>query len=119
VLTGNAADYLGQAPTLLVAIEGKIASVAADGACDGEPMYQAVAGHQPDPSLEGVIPPRASAVLSTRSAEAQSQRDCHIRMIAEKGRMPWQREAGYGHRSPAGRRSATTRRSSGRSCAPA
>ena len=36
---------------------------------------------------------------STENAEAQSQRDRHIRLIAEKGRMSWQKATGYGRRS--------------------
>jgi hypothetical protein len=99
VLTDNAADDAGQVPVLLEAIEGEIASVAADGAYDGEPVYQAIAGHQPDPMPDVVIPPRASAVPGTKNAEAQSQRDRHIRLIAEKGRMAWQKATGYGRRS--------------------
>src|SRR3712207_1952119 len=99
VLTDNATDDAGQVPALLEQIEGEIASVAADGAYDGEPVYRAVAAHQPDPVPDVVIPPRASAVPSAEGAEAQSQRDCHIRLIAEKGRMAWQRATGYGRRS--------------------
>jgi hypothetical protein len=38
-------------------------------------------------------------VPSTEDADAQSQRDRHIRLIAEKGRMAWQRATGYGRRS--------------------
>ena len=34
-------------------------------------------------------------------ADAQSQRDRHIRLVAEKGRMAWQRATGYGRRSHA------------------
>ena len=99
LLTDNAADDAGQVPALLEAIEGEIASVTADGAYDGEPAYQAIAGHQPDPPPDVVIPPRASAVPSVEGNEAQSQRDRHIRIIAEKGRMAWQKATGYGRRS--------------------
>jgi hypothetical protein len=99
VLTDNVADDAGQVPALLEAIEGEIASVVADGAYDGEPVYQAIAGHQPDPPPNVIIPPRASAMPSTENAEAQSQRDRHIRRIAEKGRMAWQKATGYGRRS--------------------
>ena len=99
VLTDNAADDAGQVPMLLEAIEGEIASVMADGAYDGEPVYQAIVSHQPDPLPDVIIPPRASAVPSTENAEAQSQRDRHIRLIAEKGRMAWQKATGYGRRS--------------------
>ncbi|WP_169747472.1 IS5 family transposase [Belnapia moabensis] len=99
LLTDNAADDAGQLPALLEATEGEIASVTADGAYDGDPVYQAIAGHQPDPPPDVVIPPRAPAVPGTEDAEAQNQRDCHIRLIAEKGRMAWQKTTGYGRRS--------------------
>jgi hypothetical protein len=99
MLTDNGAGDAGQVPALLEQIEGEIASVTADGAYDGEPVYRAIAGHQPDPPPDVVIPPRASAVPSTEDAEAQSQRDRHIRLIAEKGRMAWQKATGYGRRS--------------------
>jgi hypothetical protein len=81
-------------------VEGEVASVTADGAYDGEPVYRAVADHQPDPPPDAVVvPPRASAVPSTADVDARSQRDRHIRLIAEKGRMAWQRATGYGRRS--------------------
>jgi hypothetical protein len=99
VLTDNAAGDAGQVSALLVPIKGEIASVTADGAYDGEPVYQAIASHQPDPPPDVVIPPRASAVPSTEDTKAQSQRDRHIRLIAEKGRMAWQRATSYGRRS--------------------
>jgi Transposase DDE domain len=99
VLTDNAADDAGQVPALLTAIKGEITSVTADGAYDGEPVYQGIANRQPDPLPEVVIPPRASAVPSTEDVETRSRRDRHIQLIAEKGRMSWQRETGYGRRS--------------------
>ena len=92
-------DDAGQVPALLDQVEGEIASVAADGAYDGEPVYRAIANHQPDRPPDVVIPPRATAVVSTGDFEAQSQRDRHIRLIAEKGRMAWQKATGYGRRS--------------------
>src|SRR3712207_272817 len=99
VLTDNAADDAGEVPALLGQIESEIASVTADGAYDGEAVYQAIASRQPDPPPDIVIPPRASAVPSTEDANAQGQRDRHIRFIAQKGRMAWQRATGYGRRS--------------------
>jgi hypothetical protein len=60
---------------------------------------KAIAGHQPDPPPDIVIPPPASVVPSTENAEAQSQRDRHIRLIAERGRLAWQKATGYGRRS--------------------
>ena len=80
---------------------GEVACVTADGAYDGEPIYSAVLGRQPDRRPDVVIPPRSSAVASTGDADAQGQRDRHIRLIAEKGRMAWQKATGYGRRSHA------------------
>jgi hypothetical protein len=99
LLTDNAVDDAGQVPALLETIEGEIASVTADGAYDSEPVYQAIASHQPDPTPDVVIPPRASAVPSTEDAEARSQRDGHIQLIAEKGRMTRQKVTDHGRRS--------------------
>jgi hypothetical protein len=62
---------------------------------------QTIADHQPDPPPSVIIPPRISAVLGTEDADAARPRDCHIRPIRERGRTAWQRETGYGRRSPA------------------
>ena len=84
---------------LLDRITGAIASVTADGAYDGEPVYRAVAERQPDPPAAVIIPPRASAVPNPTAYTTPSQRDQHIRMIQDKGRLGWQKAAGYGKRS--------------------
>jgi hypothetical protein len=99
VLTENSADDAGQVGDLLGQIDGEIASVTADGAYDGEPVYQAAASRQPDPPPDVVIPPRASAVPSTKAGDARRQRDRHVQLVAEKGRMAWQKTTGYGRRS--------------------
>src|SRR3954463_13459261 len=57
---------------LLDQITSPIASVTADGAYDGEPVYRAVAERQPDPPAAVVIPPRASAVPSPTADTAPS-----------------------------------------------
>src|SRR3954451_21343001 len=84
---------------LLDQITSPIASVTTDGAYDGKPVYRAVAERQPDPPVAVVIPPRASAVPSPTADTAPSQRDQHIRMIRDKGRLGWQKAVGYGRRS--------------------
>lgn len=66
----------------------------ADGAYDGEPVYQAVADRQPEASV--IIPPRSTAVPSTM---ATTQRDLYLDAIATHGRMGWQLAAGYNRRS--------------------
>jgi hypothetical protein len=100
ILTGNEADDAGQVGGLLDQVDGEIASVTADGAYDGEPVYQAVASRQPPgqpPSV--IIPPRSSAMPGTQAGTSPSQRDRHIELIRDKGRMGWQKATGYGKRS--------------------
>lgn len=97
-LTDKDVDDAGQLPVLLAQVEGEIASVTADGAYDGEPSYEAVAARQVDPPPDVIIPPRSSAVPGPAGA-SKSQRDRHIKLIREKGRMAWQKAAGYGRRS--------------------
>ena len=47
--------------------------------------------HQPDAQV--IIPPHKIAV---RSATGDSQRDGHIRVIEQHGRIAWQKKTGYG-----------------------
>ena len=98
VLSEGTADDAAQVPALLGQAEGALASVTADGAYDGEPTYAAALQRQPDPP-DVVIPPRASAKPSTDDPARQSPRDRHIRLMAEKGRMAWQKATGYGRRA--------------------
>ena len=46
-----------------------------------------------------VIPPRATAVPSNAAGTTPSQRDRHLQLIRDKGRMGWQKAVGYGRRS--------------------
>ena len=98
-LTTTEEGDASQVSPLLAQITGPIASVIADGAYDGEPVYRAVAERQPDPPAAVVIPPRATAVPSPTAGTAPTQRDGHVQMIRDKGRLGWQRAVGYGRRS--------------------
>src|SRR5918999_2293440 len=98
-LTTSEEGDASQVGPLLERITGPIASVTADGAYDGEPVYRAVAARQPDPPVAVVVPPRASAVANRTSGTVPSPRDVHIRMIEDRGRMGWQKAVGYGRRS--------------------
>ena len=100
-LTSNEEGDASQIGPLLGQISGLIASVTADGAYDGEPVYRAVSERQPDPPVAVVIPPRSTAVPSPAARTTPSQRDQHIQMIGDKGRMGWQKAVGYGRRSQA------------------
>ena len=82
---------------LLDQISGPIASVTADGAYDGDPVYRIIA--QRDPAAAVIIPPRSTAVLSDTAETAPTQRDRHLRMIQERGRLGWQKAVNYGRRS--------------------
>ena len=56
-LTGGRADDAAQVPDLLWQAEGRIASVTADGAYDGKPVYQvAAAARQHDPQSDVIHP---------------------------------------------------------------
>jgi hypothetical protein len=66
----------------------------ADGAYDGETVYDAVTDRHPEADI--IIPPRATAVLSTTGAP---QRNQHIATIEKHGRIGWQRCSGYNRRS--------------------
>jgi hypothetical protein len=56
--------------------------VTADGAYDGQPVYDAVAQRHPEAGV--TVPPRSTAVPSERTT---TQRDRHRRTIAKHGRI--------------------------------
>ena len=101
VLTEDDEDDAVQAPGLLRQCEGTLASVTADGAYDRDPVYQAAAARKPRSPPEVVIPPRSDAVPSTADPTRQTPRDRHIQLMAERGRIGWQRATGYGRRNHA------------------
>ena len=61
-----------------------------DGADDGEPVSRAVLDHQPNAQV--VVPPHKTAVCS---AAGDTQRDRYIQVIAQQGRLAWQKITGY------------------------
>src|SRR3954464_9835094 len=72
---------------------GAVVFVTADGAFDRDDVYAEVAARHPAAAV--VVPPRANAVPSEAAQIAPTQRDRHLRCIAERGRMGWQRVSGY------------------------
>jgi hypothetical protein len=98
-LTGHDVHNAGEVPVLLGQIEGELASVMADGAYDGEPVYRAIHDREPSSASPIIIPLRAGAVVSAGADPVLSQRDHHIRLIQEHGRAAWRRMTGYGKRS--------------------
>jgi hypothetical protein len=95
-LTDQDTDDPSQVAPLLDQIDGPIARVTADGAYDGAPTYATIAAHSDD--IEVVIPPRSTAVLNGEQGPLV-QRDRHLEIITERGRLAWQKATDYGQRS--------------------
>ena len=93
-LTADDVGDVSELPGLLDQIDAEIASLTADGAYDGEVVYDTVATRHPDAEI--IIPPRATAVPNETTV---TQRDWHITTIEKHGRMGWQRRSGYNRRS--------------------
>ncbi|HYF85490.1 transposase [Azospirillum sp.] len=74
-----------------------MAALTGDGAYDRVGVYAAV--HERHAEAAVVVPPRADAVLSETATTAPTQRDRYIQVIAETGRMAWQRSNGYNQRA--------------------
>src|SRR3954471_21983318 len=98
-LTDRDEDDAAQVGPLLDQVADPVASVTADGAYDQEGVYADVAERHPE--AEVVVPPRSSAVPSESAETAPTQRDRHLQLIAEKGRMGWQKASGYNARARA------------------
>jgi hypothetical protein len=97
VLTDRDADDGSQVGPLLDQVDGPVASFTGDGAYDRDDVYTEVAARHPEAAV--IVPPRANAVPSDAAETAPTQRDAHLRCIAERGRMGWQRASGYGWRA--------------------
>jgi hypothetical protein len=96
-LTTNDVDDGSQVGPLLDQIMGPIASFTGDGAYDRDDVDGAVAERHPDATI--IVPPRSTAVPSEAANTAPTQRDRHLRQIAERGRMGWQKDSGYNRRA--------------------
>ena len=98
-LTGHETDDGSRVGPLLDQVEGPVASFTGDGAYDREDVYGAVAERHPEAAV--LVPPRRDAVPSGTAETAPTQRDRHLRSIAEHGRMGWQKASGYNKRARA------------------
>jgi hypothetical protein len=83
-LTDQDVDDPSQVGPLLDQIDDPIIQVTADSAYGGAPTYQTIAQH--GDGIGVVIPPRATAVLSSEP-DTPTQRDRNLAMIAEQGRL--------------------------------
>jgi len=97
VLTGHDADDGGQVGPLIERVDGPVVSFTADEAYDRDDVYAGVAKRHPAAGV--IVPPRSGSVRSDTAETAPTQRDRHLRTIAERGRMGWQRASGYNWRA--------------------
>src|SRR5215210_7299165 len=99
VVTGREADDGAQVGPLLDQVAGPVASVTGDGAYDQDGVYASVAERYPEAAV--IVPPRSTAVPSATAETAPTQRDRHLELIAETGRIAWQKASGYNARARA------------------
>jgi hypothetical protein len=78
-------------------LRGPVASFTGDGAYDRDDVYREVCQRHPDAAV--IVPPRSGAVPSATADSAPTKRDRHLQLIAERGRMGWQRVSGYNWRA--------------------
>jgi transposase len=93
-LTPDDVGDIAELPDLLDQLDAHVASMAADGAYDGQVVYAAVAERHPNAAV--IVPPRITAVAGETTA---TQRDEHLKTITAHRRMGWQRGSGYNRRS--------------------
>ena len=97
MLTTHDVDDGSQVGALLGQVDSPIASFTADGAYDQDGVYGEVDARHPRVAI--IVPPRSSAVPSETAETAPTQRDRHLRVITERGRMGWQKASGYNWRA--------------------
>ena len=96
-LTGHETDDGSRIGPLLDQVTGSVASFTGDGAYDRKDVYDAVA--KPHPGAAVVVPPRRGAVPSPAAETDPTPRDRHLQLIAEHGRIGWQKATGYNRRA--------------------
>ena len=92
-LTTEDAGDATTAPDLIANVDVQVGKVIADGAYDGQTVFDDLINAF-GPDVEIIIPPPRNAILGLNE-----QRDGHIQAIAESGRLAWQKESGYNQRS--------------------
>src|SRR3954447_16932014 len=96
-LTTHDVDDGSQVGPVLDQVAAPLASFTGDGAYDQEGVYASVAERHPGALV--IVPPRSAAVPSAAAETAPTQRDQHLQLIAEHGRMGWQKACGYNRRA--------------------
>lgn len=96
-LTTSDVDDGSQVGPLLDQVDDPVVSFTGDGAYDRDDVYGAVAARHPEAAV--VVPPRSSAVPSETAETTPTPRDQHPQLIAERGRLGWQKASGYNRRA--------------------
>ena len=92
-LTAKEVDDGAEVGPLLDQITGTVAAFVGDGGYDQDDVSAAIAERHPEAAI--IVPPRTTAVPSATAQSAPTQRDRHLRHIAERGRVAWQKASGY------------------------
>jgi len=96
-LTASDVDDASQVGPLLDQVNCPVASFTADGAYDQDGVHGQVAARHREASV--IVPPRSSAVPSDTALTAPTTRDRHLQITVKRGRMAWQKAAGYNWRA--------------------
>jgi hypothetical protein len=96
-LTTKDADDGAEVGPLLDRVAGAVASFTGDGGYDQDRVSASVVERHPEAAI--IVPPRSTAVPSETAESEPTQRDRHLRFIAEHGRRTWQRASGYTKRA--------------------
>ena len=87
-------------PALLGQLDGRIDRFLGDGAFDGDAACRLLKQRRQSLPLPDVIlPPRGTSFGLAKAKDALRQRDRHVQMIQDKGRMGWQRASGCNQRA--------------------
>jgi hypothetical protein len=97
IIAGKDVDDGSQVGPLLEQIASPVASFTGDGAYDRDDVYREVCQRHPDAAV--IVLPRSGAVPSAMAETAPTKRDRHQQLIAERGRMGWQRASDYNWRA--------------------
>lgn len=97
ILTDRDIDDALQVGSLLDKVADPVDRFLGDGAYDRISVYATLHERHPDAAV--VVPPRTDAVLSATADSDPTQRDRHIQLIADKGRIAWQRDSQYNQRA--------------------
>ncbi len=98
-LTGRRTHDCARVPALFGQIDGRAASVFADGAYDTEGVYEAAQAQGQGRHVRVVISPRRDAQLRPRPSVALRERNRNIRSICRLGRREWHKRSGFSKRS--------------------